>query len=80
MAEWRMYSKYDCPWCERARDLLERKGIMFTEFKLGEDYTREDLRSMLPESVERLTVPRIFRDDKHIGGYEDLVTYFDEVL
>jgi glutaredoxin 3 len=80
MAEWRMYSKYDCPWCERARDLLEKKGIVFTEFKLGEDYTRDDLRELLPADVEKLTVPRIFRDGKHIGGYSDLVNYFDEVL
>jgi glutaredoxin len=51
-------------------------GIQFEELKLGKDYQREELKSLLPENLP-LTVPQIFIYNKRIGGYEDLAEYLE---
>ena len=65
-----IYSTGWCPYCERARALLERKGLLFQEIKIDEDNTQRDL--MLARSGGRRTVPQIFIGDRHVGGYDDL--------
>jgi glutaredoxin 3 len=65
-----MYSTGWCPYCDRARGLLERKGVTFTEIKVDEDTTQRDL--MLKRSGGRRTVPQIFIGDRHVGGFDDL--------
>ena len=65
-----LYSTGWCPYCERARALLERKGLLFQEIKIDEDKTQRDL--MLARSGGRRTVPQIFIGDRHVGGYDDL--------
>lgn len=64
-----MYSKTYCSYCNRARKLLERKGIDFTEVAVDHDRASERL---MVERSRRHTVPQIFIDDRHIGGYTDL--------
>jgi glutaredoxin 3 len=71
-----MYTKSDCPWCVKAKRLLNDCGIEFEELKLGDDYEREDLKKLLPENLP-LTVPQIFVYNKRIGGYEDLAVYIE---
>lgn len=66
-----LYSKVDCLWCDKAKQLLEEFGFEYTELKLGEDYTKDELKAKLP-FVNRLTVPQAFSGEDHIGGYEDL--------
>jgi glutaredoxin 3 len=66
----RMYSTSVCPYCDRARALLSRKGAMFTEIKIDEDVARRD--EMLRLSGGRRTVPQIFIGDLHVGGFDDL--------
>jgi glutaredoxin 3 len=65
-----IYSTGWCPYCERARVLLERKGLLFQEIKIDEDNVQRDL--MLARSGGRRTVPQIFIGDRHVGGYDDL--------
>ena len=65
-----IYSTGWCPYCERARALLERKGLLFQEIKIDEDNIQRDL--MLARSGGRRTVPQIFIGDRHVGGYDDL--------
>jgi glutaredoxin 3 len=65
-----MYSTGWCPYCERARALLERKGVMFREVKVDEDPAERD--TMLKRSGGRRTVPQIFIGDRHVGGFDDL--------
>lgn len=65
-----IYSTMYCSYCERARALLTRKGIAFTEFKVDEDPARRD--EMLRLSGGRRTVPQIFIGDRHIGGFDEL--------
>jgi glutaredoxin 3 len=58
-----------CPYCSRARHLLQRKGVDFEEISVDRD--REQMAIMRRRS-RRHTVPQIFIDDRHIGGYDDL--------
>jgi glutaredoxin 3 len=65
-----MYSSGWCPYCVRARALLERKGLAFREIKIDEDPAGRD--AMLARSGGRRTVPQIFVGDHHVGGFDDL--------
>jgi glutaredoxin 3 len=64
-----VYTTQTCPYCDRARRLLKRKGVEFTEIPVDHD------RARMTEMVERSgrhTVPQIFIDDFHVGGYDDM--------
>jgi glutaredoxin 3 len=64
-----IYTTMICPYCSRARHLLQRKGVDFEEISVDRD--REQMAIMRSRS-RRHTVPQIFIDDRHIGGYDDL--------
>ena len=70
-----VWSKYHCPYCDKAKALLQMKGIQFEEKKIGDGYTKEELLEAVPNAR---TVPQIFLDDKLIGGYTDLEKYLKE--
>jgi glutaredoxin 3 len=65
-----MYSTGWCPYCDRARALLQRKGVPVQEHKIDEDVVQRAV--MLQKSGGRRTVPQIFIGDRHVGGYDDL--------
>ncbi len=65
-----MYTTASCPFCIRARNLLDKKGVGYTDIRIDE---KPELR---PE-MERLSggvtsVPQIFIDDFHVGGFDEL--------
>jgi glutaredoxin 3 len=64
-----IYTTMVCPYCIRARNLLRRKGIPFEEISV--DHDQERMAEMQRRS-RRYTVPQIFIDDRHIGGYDDM--------
>lgn len=64
-----MYATAVCPYCVRARRLLERKGVTYEEIRIDRD--RDQLQVMIQRS-KRTTVPQIFIGDAHVGGYDDL--------
>lgn len=64
-----MYTTAICPYCMRAKSLLNRKGVAFEELRIEGD--RERMREMIQRSNRR-TVPQIFIDDYHVGGYDDM--------
>ncbi|MBP7709552.1 MAG: glutaredoxin 3 [Rickettsiales bacterium] len=64
-----IYTTTVCPYCTRAKALLQRKGVAFTEIKITDDEVRNE---MMKKSGGRMTVPQIFIDDKHVGGCDDL--------
>ena len=68
-----IYSKHNCPYCDRAKELLISKNQAYTEVVIGEDIIREDFVSIFPDVK---TVPLIIIDDKKIGGFTDLVEYY----
>lgn len=73
---YRIYTKENCPWCVKAKQLLNDCGIKYEELHLGKDYEREDLKKLLPPTLP-LTVPQVFVYNKRIGGYEDLAEYLE---
>lgn len=64
-----IYSSARCPYCVRAKELLERKGVDFTEIRIDLD---DQQRDIMIEKSKRYTVPQIFINDLHVGGCDDL--------
>lgn len=71
MAKVVMYSTAACPYCVRAEQLLHGKNIMEIE-KIRVDLQPESRVAMM-EKTGRRTVPQIYINGQHIGGYDDLV-------
>lgn len=70
MAHIDIYTKPYCPYCERAKDLLEQKGAEFNEIVASHDPA---LRTEMNERSGRYTYPQIFIGDTHVGGCDDLM-------
>ena len=64
-----MYTTAMCPYCVRAKMLLQRKGMQWEEKRIDLDH---DLMSEMLELSKRRTVPQIFVGDTHVGGYDDM--------
>ncbi len=70
MAEVTIYTKAYCPYCSRAKALLDSKGVVYQELKIDE---QPELRPQMIEKAQgRTTVPQIFIGDRHIGGCDDM--------
>ena len=69
MAEGQMYLTPYCPYCVRAKALLQRKGVPFQEFNVEGD---PEKRAWLAKATGMRTVPQIFIDGRHIGGSDDM--------
>jgi glutaredoxin 3 len=69
MANVRIYSKEQCPFCVRAKALLDRKGIAYEEIDAEHD---DALRAWLVETTGQRTVPQIFVGDRSLGGFSDI--------
>jgi glutaredoxin 3 len=65
-----IYSARYCPYCAAAKALLRRRGVAFTEIDIGGNWEKRD--EMIARANGRSTVPQIFIDDRHVGGYDDL--------
>ena len=77
-----IYTKPNCPWCVKAKELMKKLNLEYSEKILDVDYTRDELRELVngsaPVSITPpLTVPQIFVYNKRVGGYEDFVEYCD---
>lgn len=70
MAKIEIYTKAFCPYCARAKALLDSKGAAFEEFDITMGGPRRT--EMLDRANGRTTVPQIFIDGAHIGGSDDL--------
>lgn len=64
-----MYTTVYCPWCWRAKSLLEKHGIPYVEHDVTIDRAE---RKRLADETGRRTVPNIFLDGKPLGGYDEL--------
>jgi glutaredoxin 3 len=65
----RIYSKDRCPFCVRAKALLDRKGVAYQEIDAEHD---DALRAWLVETTGQRTVPQIFVGDRSLGGFSDI--------
>ncbi|MGL5741990.1 MAG: glutaredoxin 3 [Legionella sp.] len=64
-----MYSAGYCPYCAKAKALLEHKNVSFTEIRVD---LQPELREEMMTKSGRHTVPQIFINGQHIGGCDDL--------
>jgi glutaredoxin 3 len=64
-----VYTKSNCPYCIRAKDMLKRKGVNFEEIYLDD---RPEEYAVLKQKTGMMTVPQIFINDELIGGYTDM--------
>jgi glutaredoxin 3 len=70
MAKIEIYTQPYCPYCSRAKALLESKGAEFKETDVSMDSAVK--QAMIARAGGRRTVPQIFIDDRLIGGCDDL--------
>ena len=70
MAKVEIYSSMFCGFCHRAKMLLKRKGVDFTEFDVLMNGAKR--REMVERAGGRTSVPQIFIDGAHIGGSDEL--------
>lgn len=68
-----VYSKDSCPFCKRAKDLLDVLGEEYTVIDITEGDNRTQLNERL--GYEARTVPQIWDGEKHVGGFTELVAY-----
>lgn len=70
-----IYSKPNCTYCTKSKHLVKSLGFEYTEKMFGKDFkTPDELFEAVGKQVR--TMPQILIDDKHIGGYNELVEYF----
>lgn len=65
-----VYSGPNCPYCERAKALLKKKGVAFTDYNVRAD--AEKFEEMLARAEGRRSIPQIFINGAPIGGCDDL--------
>ena len=72
-----IYSKPNCVFCEKAKSMVKNLGFEYEEKMFGKDFkSPEELYEAVGKQVR--TMPQIIIDDKHIGGYNELVEYFND--
>lgn len=65
-----IYSADYCPYCVRAKQFFESRGIAYTELRVDEN---DELRAEMEAKSGRRTIPQIFIGESHVGGYDDLI-------
>jgi glutaredoxin 3 len=71
-----IYSKDNCPWCDRAKELLTNKNESYNEIKIGRDITRDEFMEQFPNVR---TVPYILVNEEVRGGYDVLVSHYNSL-
>lgn len=70
MAKVEIYSTRVCPYCVRAKQLLDNKGVEYTEYHVDKDHDK--LTEMMQRCDNRRSVPQILINDQAIGGFDEL--------
>ncbi len=66
-----IYTKPFCPYCSRALQLLQKKGVAFTEIEAGMNPQKK--QEMVQKANGRSTFPQIFIGERHVGGCDDIM-------
>ncbi|MCD2452191.1 glutaredoxin 3 [Methylicorpusculum oleiharenae] len=69
MPDIQIYTSTICPYCIMAKRLLDKKGVRYIEMNVDE---KPELRLEMMQRTKRRTVPQIYIDNYHVGGYDDL--------
>lgn len=70
MAKIEIYTTQSCPFCIKAKSLLEEKEAGYEEIRV--DKIQEKMAEAVERSGGKRTVPQIFIDNQHVGGYDEL--------
>lgn len=70
-----VYSRDNCQWCDRVRQLFASVDLDYIEYKLGEDFTQEQFRM---EFEEAATFPQVSINNKAIGGCKETLKFLQE--
>jgi glutaredoxin 3 len=70
MAQIEIYTTFMCPYCARAKALLDKKGQSYNEIDVSYDAAKRD--EMTQKAGGRRTVPQIWINGTHVGGSDDL--------
>lgn len=75
----KIYGKENCPWCEKAKELLDKRDIPYDYINISdkENFSDNDLKKLVVEIAPGAkTVPIVLINDRWIGGYSELKEYF----
>jgi len=72
-----IYGNPFCPWCEKAKDLVERYGLKYEYLNTDEPENHKSLKEIMPDAK---TIPQIWWGGRHIGGYSELVTEIENTV
>tara|TARA_B100001093_G_C26034320_1_gene679342 strand:+ start:100 stop:327 length:228 start_codon:yes stop_codon:yes gene_type:complete len=70
-----VWSKPACPYCTKAKSLLKTKGIEVEEKNIAEGHNIQDMLALVPNAR---TMPQVWVDDQHIGGYYELEKFLED--
>ena len=65
-----IYSTAVCPYCVAAKNFFKSKGLDWTEIRIDQD---ADARAHMQARTQRTSVPQIFVNEVHVGGYDDMM-------
>ncbi|MCB9988786.1 MAG: glutaredoxin 3 [Rhodospirillales bacterium] len=71
MPDIEIYTTQSCPYCVKAKQLLDRKGVKYKENRLS-FHDADAMAAMIKRAGGRRTVPQIFIGETHVGGCDDL--------
>ncbi len=74
MTEIEIYTKNTCPYCFRAKALLDSLGLDYSEYEISDDLSK---RAEMIKRSNRFTVPQIFINNQPIGGSDELIELVD---
>ena len=67
-----IYSKDHCPYCDRAKQLLDHKSAKYTVIRVDKEKNPAIFEEMMRKAEGRRTFPQIFINNQPIGGFDDL--------
>lgn len=71
-----IWSKTECIFCDKAKQLLKDNGIIYEERNIQKNWSKEELLNAVPNAR---TVPQIFIDENLVGGYTELIDYINNL-
>jgi glutaredoxin len=75
---YQIFSKVNCPWCVKAKKLLDDRGLWYDVKMIPDDISRDDFIAMMTlHGISKPTVPQVFWNGRHVGGYEELAAELD---
>jgi thioredoxin reductase (NADPH) len=76
MNKYEIYSKDNCSYCDRVKDLFKFHNIPYEEKNLSNGYSKEEIQARVGDEKKINTVPQIFVNGEYLGGFLEIVEFF----